>query len=1074
MFRNYLGVSLKRKTKWHKFLSFALILALIFALPVSALDDDENGPTNGEVETSSGPDPADDSSGPGLSDDDTGPPEPEEKPDNGMGASTTPVDLTTDAEIVFYKTTTGGGNFTSETFSFRVVRVADKFGNPFTEADDTEIDNSGVVSIKAGPNQTAILGTFRVKNLVSDGDQKSYFFKISEIAGSDEDWNYDGREFVIRVQVFEIAGTLVVPKQGQEWFYQGVSYDKKGGGNPVPSNEYNTFINEYTESDTPLGQLTVKKNDFVKTPINPHEFFEFQLARNGAPFNLDAPGVTIRTIGGSGTYAGTDLQNGKFTLTYDSEVRIAGLRVGEYTLTEYAVGYETSHVVSGGSTVNGPVANLTVKEGADASVSFANTEVEADTRLTVKKLMLGDYASWGADNSTVFTAKIVDSRGRYLTFSGLAPNYTFTGTSSTGSEIRFSARQPAVISGIPMGTTGTVEEIIPSGAHFTTDHRDNGFEFKGSTDLNAEVVVTNEYDGHGVGNITLTKHLAGNFSDWGTDENTVFTARIKDVTDAANPYYLDFQRLSDGNYNAVAIGTGSPFIQFSAAKPVVLSMLWDDRLYEVEEVEGANFTASYTGNNARLPEGGNMNVAVTNTFDPGDSTLVISKRLAGSPADWGVDENTVFSARIKDVSNDNYVLFALQPDGKFLAFGNNNSKTPTNDARELIHFTAGSPVVVSGLWTDIEYSVEEIGGANYIATYAGNNSTLPTGGNMNVTITNTYDHGDGNLVIRKVLENFPANTGVNENTVFYARVKDVTDNNYLLFSRQTDGTYRAFANNGSPTPTNDARELVPFTAANPAALTGIWVNHMYAVEEVSGSYYMIRYQGRESMQPQMLPEDGNLNVTVTNTFDPGGETDNGGDKGNLKIIKANFRDKPAKPLEAFTFLVTIDGKAADLSAEGVKIRKTGGSGTFKVLDLRHGKFTLTYDTEVTIDGLPLGTYSVTEQATEFITRTEINGNTVTFTNEEIPEPTTPSGERPNRPDRPRSNGETPEDSVTVDIPLVPLVSAQLDSTEQREIPRTGDNAGKIDIAALFLLFTVFVGALVLRHFRLRIIREKNW
>jgi len=1059
--------------QWYRYLTFTLILTLIFALPVSALDDDENGTASGEIETSSGPDPSDESASQEPDSPEPGLPAPEENAADEMITSTAPIDLTTDAVITFYKTTTGGGSFSSETFSFSVVRVADKFGNPFTEADDTDLDNSGIVKIKAGPNQTAVPGTFRVQNLrIADDGQQYYFFKISEITDPDSDWNYDEREFVIRIIVFEVDGNLVVPRQGQEWFYKGVSYDAKGGGNPLPPNEYNTFINEYTESDTPLGRLIVKKSDFIEAPANPHECFEFQLERNGASFNLDAPGITIRTVGGSGTYVGTDLKNGKFTLMYDTEVQIAGLRVGNYTLTEFAVGYEISHTIAGEASIAGSVANLTVNEGTDTSVVFTNDEMDADTSLTVKKLLFGDYASWGVDNNTVFLAKIVDSRGRYLTFSGLAPNYTFTGTSSTGSEIRFSGRQPAVISGIPMGTIGTVEEIISGGAHFTTDHRDNGFEFTGSTGLDAEVVISNLYDNHGIGNITLTKKLAGNYSDWGVDENTVFTAKIKDVTDADNAYYLDFHLLSDGNYNAVAIGTGSPFIQFSAARPVALSMLWDDRLYEVEEIKGANFMASYVGNNSRLPAGGNMNVTVTNTYAPGGDTLVISKRLAGSPADWGVDENTVFSARIKDVTNNNYVLFALQPDGKFLAFGNNNSTTPTNDARELIHFTAASPVVVSGLWTDIVYLVEEIGGANYIATYAGNNSTLPTGGNMNVTITNTFDHGDGNLVVRKVLEDFPVDTGVYENTVFYARVKDVTDNNYLLFTREDNGTYRAFANNGSGTPTNDARELVPFTAASPVALTGIWVNHMYAVEEVTGSFYLTRYQGRENMQPQMLPEGGNLNVTITNTFDPGGEIENGDDKGKLKITKANFHDKPAKPLETFTFLVTIDGKPMNLSAKGVKIRKTGGSGTFRAVDLRYGKFTLTYDTEVTIDGLPLGTYSVTEQAAGFLTNVEVNDNSVTFTNEEIkgdtPPSPSPSGDRPVRP---RQNGETPEESITVDIPLVPLVLAQPDPLEQKENPRTGDSP--VNFASFFVLLMVFIGAAILYHFSFRAIGNKG-
>jgi hypothetical protein len=235
-------------------------------------------------------------------------------------------------------------------------------------------------------------------------------------------------------------------------------------------------------------------------------------------------------------------------------------------------------------------------------------------------------------------------------------------------------------------------------------------------------------------------------------------------------------------------------------------------------------------------------------------------------------------------------------------------------------------------------------------------------------------------------------------------------------------------------------------------LTGVWANHLYAVEEVGGRGFVTMYQGRRSMQPQMLPEGGNMNVTVTNIFEPGGQIEN--DKGKLKVTKANFKNRPAKPLEAFTFLVTADGKPTDLSAKGVKIRKTGGSGTFRAIDLRHGKFTLTYDTEITIEGLPLKTYSVTELAAGFDKVVEVTGNSVVFTNEEIrgETPPSPPGDRPEKPERPRENGGTPEESVTVEVPLVPLESAQPDSPAQKENPRTGDSNDKQNR----ILFTIFM------------------
>jgi len=531
-------------------------------------------------------------------------------------------------------------------------------------------------------------------------------------------------------------------------------------------------------------------------------------------------------------------------------------------------------------------------------------------------------------------------------------------------------------------------------------------------------------------------------------------------------------------------------------------MLWSDEIYEVEEVRGANYTTTYTGNNARLPEGGNMNVTVLNAYEHGSESLVISKKLAGSPGDWGVDENTVFQVRVKDVDHGNYVTFELLEDGRYLAAGNNNSGTPTDDPRELIRLTAGSPVIVSGLWIDTFYEVEEVGGAHYAISYLGNNTKLPQGGNMNVTVTNTYVSGVGNLVVKKALNGLPGDWGVNENTAFSFRVKDVTDDNYLLFALQKDGTYLAIANNGSRTPTNDARELVKVTSSRPVAMSGLWSNHDYVVEEVAGPGYTTVYQGEESMSPRAFPKGGNINVTITNTYN------RGSDDGRLVIEKAKFIRTPAKPHEAFTFVVTRNNSPADLSAEGIHIRKTGGSGEYIAVDLKNGRFTLTYDTQVTIDGLPLGTYDVSERVSGYITSYKVTDNSVTrpsdgaiitiityvFTNVEIgQDPSVPPVDNrpyipgepesgPPEPGTPRSGDDGPGEDPPEDAPLVPDdpevdpgtdvddPNSPAGGRDPNQLPRTGD--GTADRAVFPLLPIVMVGVVVLSYIRHRGERKK--
>ena len=1089
MKRKNRGIISKRQMKRWSCLVFALVMAVFCAIPLAAFannEDEAEAIASVDVEAADDAGTADDSL-----DQEPDLPEAIQAPEEEPVFNTEASILTTDAEVIFYKTTTGGGDFESKTFSFHVVRVADKYGNPWTEDDETSIDNGGIVVFDAEPNKTAASISFLVRNLSVYDEEAYYYYKISEINDPDSDWNYDERAFVLRLIVFEIDGRLVVPRQGQEWFYQGVSYDAKGGGNPIPPNEYNTFINEYTGANTPLGKLRIKKCDFSEIPSYPDESFEFTLSTGGAAFDLTAPGITIRKIGGSGTFDGAGLEDGKFTLTYDTEVQIAGLPTGEYSVSELAIGYEISYMIDDEPGV-GPVANVTVDEGADISIVFTNEEMDANTSLTIKKRLSGEYQSWGVGGNTFYKAKIVDARGRYLTFGGTAPNYTFSGTSATGSEIRFSENQPAIITDIPIGTTITVQEIVQRGAFYTVAYSATGIEIAGGDDSNIDVVVTNTYelDDHGVGNITISKVLAGSFIEWGMDENTVFMVRVKDATDPNNIYYLDFRSLSDGRYEAVAVGTGSQYIQLTAGMPVVLTMLWDSRVYEVEETSGASYAITYTGNSSMLPEGGNLNVTVVNTFEQGSTgNLAISKRLAGSPSDWGVDETTIFSVRVKDVTNDNYVLFDLQPDGRYLAVGNNGSSVPTDDINELVRLTSGSPVVMIGLWTNIVYEVEEVGGVHYTVTYTGNGATLPEGGNMSVTITNTYDHGTGNLVIRKSLAGFSGSQGVDENTVFTARVKDATDNNYLLFRIQQDGTYLAFANNGSGYPTSDARELVRFTAGRPAVLTGLWANHEYIVEEVVGPGYTATYQGSENMPPQTLPQGVNMNVTVTNTYSPGGNVDNGGDKGRLVIAKASFAGVPAKPDEAFTFVVMRDGSPMDLTADDIQIRKTGGSGAYIAVDLRNGRFTLTYNTEVTIDGLPLGMYSVTERAAGYITSSQVTDNSVTqtvsgavvaditvvFSNTEIGDdpgdypPSTPG----NGNDTPDTDVGSIEEYVTVEVPLFPLGGMESPGDPDQtpgdpvsEMPRTGKTTAFGVL--LPVLVAVSLGAAVFFYIRLRL------
>jgi len=243
------------------------------------------------------------------------------------------------------------------------------------------------------------------------------------------------------------------------------------------------------------------------------------------------------------------------------------------------------------------------------------------------------------------------------------------------------------------------------------------------------------------------------------------------------------------------------------------------------------------------------------------------------------------------------------------------------------------------------------------------------------------------------------------------------------------------------------------------------------------------------MLPQAMSYGSNINITLTNTFDPNGNVDEGDDTGRLVIAKANFVTMPAKPDEAFPFIVMKDGVPVDLTSGKISIRKTGGSGEFVASDLTNGRFTLTYDTEVTIEGLPLARYTVSERAAGYLTSYEVIDNSVTrpsdgvvladitviFTNVEPGGDSPDSPDSPNSPDSPRRERPnipgpeevgSSEEYITVEVPLGEMPSEREDSEQERpqsEMPRTG--IGMTD-ALLTLIMVFSIGAAVFFLFRI--------
>ncbi|MCL1835464.1 MAG: DUF11 domain-containing protein, partial [Oscillospiraceae bacterium] len=270
---------------------------------------------------------------------------------------------------------------------------------------------------------------------------------------------------------------------------------------------------------------------------------------------------------------------------------------------------------------------------------------------------------------------------------------------------------------------------------------------------------------------------------------------------------------------------------------------------------------------------------------PPIGSLVIRKALEGQSAEWGVDNNTVFYAKVWDTSDNTYLIFDAKTDagGNYVCVGNNTalskeeytSKAPAEiealvtagDFLDKIPVTVSSFSKLVNLWANRAYKIEEVfidgtavpttdnhgTDAYYWVLYSGNSVVLPANGTNNVLMTNHYEHGEGNLIIAKNLRGYYGDWGVDRSTTFYAQVFDVLNDGLLdhdvplVFLQTGPYTYKCVGNverltevvNGvnplyiEPAGTTDQiAELldtgviikdVPFNAGQAAIVTNLWV-----------------------------------------------------------------------------------------------------------------------------------------------------------------------------------------------------------------------------------------------------------
>ena len=502
-----------------------------------------------------------------------------------------------------------------------------------------------------------------------------------------------------------------------------------------------------------------------------------------------------------------------------------------------------------------------------SAVTVINTFEHGSGNLVIDKHLAGYYTDWGINPSSTFQIKIKDIvENKYLRFTGAGPEYDWAGYSATGDLLTISAGQSIKIKNLPTIGEYQIEEI--GGTNYTPEYQyENEANFAIiKNGLNSSVTIVNDFIKGNTGVLIINKKLAGSYDDWGADNETTYQARIKDGSGnylrltGTGPEY-EFNGTSRyGSLITVSVGQSARIIKLPDGK------------YTVEEIGGTNYTADYRYEQeaafATVIYNQNSTVTITNAYEHDTGKLIITKRLAGSYADWGIDSNTTYQARVIDVTNNNYLLFTDNGSGNYYCYGNSGSSDP--ETGDIINVSVGQPVNITNLWVNCRYKVEEIGGENYTVGYYGNSVILSKGANRTVRIINTYKHGTGNLVISKQLAgNFADWENVDNSTVFKAKIKDVTNNNYLLFkdTPETDGSYWCVGNDVdglSEDYDGDTIDEVSFSVGQPVNLSNLWAGIIYEVQEIEDENYTATYKDNTIA----FPEGQNRIVTVVNTYEP--------------------------------------------------------------------------------------------------------------------------------------------------------------------------------------------------------------
>ena len=348
---------------------------------------------------------------------------------------------------------------------------------------------------------------------------------------------------------------------------------------------------------------------------------------------------------------------------------------------------------------------------------------------------------------------------------------------------------------------------------------------------------------------------------------------------------------------------------------------------------GSTYSGSATINSPITPDD-TYSLLVRNAINNNPSCVLrLLKLIGGFPGDWGISKSTVFNVKIWDDVNSNYLIFvspsvassapvANRPTwaaGTYYCIGNDSvggisdpywsnriAQDPFLALYTIPISELQSPLVgLSNIWPST-YEVQELDFSGNLLSSSPVNAwwqayyniqeltrmttgapgVLSPGGSYVATITNMFQHGEGNIWVFKELQGFPDEWGISDTTPFTIKILDMTDNSYLVFVQQPDGTYLYV---GYEKPDGSRVDDTGFGLVDdPSAETEFDVsvtvplefvdvytggNHHYMVEEISPIASNVQFfAGNQNITGDgpsggiVVSPDQNMNVTIVNYY----------------------------------------------------------------------------------------------------------------------------------------------------------------------------------------------------------------